>query len=154
VSWDDAKEYIAWLTRITGKEYRLLTEAEWEYPARRPPIPGVTKSGKVTPTVMVVGATGTKRRHQSAHLNPNAFGLYDMHGNVYEWVEDAWHDNYSGAPVGASAWLEGADASERVLRGSSWFGSPQSLRAAYRFGDFSYVRYSYFGIRLARTLNA
>ena len=151
VSWDDAQAYVSWLSAKTGQSYRLLSEAEWEYVAR--------------------AGTGTKyswgNQFDSAKANnngsttrpvgsyePNGFGLYDVHGNVLEWVEDCWHDDYNGAPTDGSAWTSGSDCSRRVLRGGAWYYNPGALGAAYRSwlgtGDRDDDR---VGFRLARTLS-
>ena len=157
MSWDDAKEYIAWLTRITGKEYRLLTEAEWEYAARAGATTAYSWGDEIGDgNANCDGCASHWDNKQTAPVGsfkPNAFGLYDMHGNVYEWVEDPWHDNYSGAPVDGSAWLEGGEASRRVVRGGSWDDDPPYLRAAFRDRNSSDRRYYNLGFRLARTLN-
>ena len=115
VSWRDVEQYVGWLSQLTGKEYRLLTEAEWEYAAR---------AGASTPYSWGEDpATGDancdgcgshwdlKQTAPVGSFKPNAFGLHDMHGNVWEWVEDSWHDNYDGAPSDGSAWLQGGDPS-------------------------------------------
>jgi formylglycine-generating enzyme required for sulfatase activity len=165
VSWDDAKQYVAWLARITGKEYRLLTEAEWEYAARA----GTTTAyswgddiGKGNANCYGCGSQWDVQTAPVGSFTPNDFGLYDMHGNVHEWVEDVWHGNYSGAPVGGSAWLEGADRRQRVIRGGAWSNHPPYLRAAfrgwetfdyYRNGNVDNVGVNNVGFRLARTLN-
>jgi formylglycine-generating enzyme required for sulfatase activity len=81
----------------------------------------------------------------------NAFGLHDMHGNLWEWVQDVWHDNYAGAPGDGSAWLTGGDQSNRVLRGGSWFDAPQYLRSAYRYRNWPDNRIDVTGFRIART---
>ena len=81
----------------------------------------------------------------------NAFGLYDMQGNVWEWVQDVWHDSYSGAPGDGSAWVTGGDQSRRGRRGGSWFNSPLDLRSAYRIRDSPDMRFGFFGFRIART---
>jgi Sulfatase-modifying factor enzyme 1 len=133
VSWDDAKEYVAWLSRITGKDYRLLSEAEWEYAAR---------AGTTTPyswgdnigkgNANCRGCDSQWDGKQTAPVGsfkPNAFGLYDMHGNVIEWVEDRWHESYGGAPTDGTAWLQDGDASRPIVRGGSWVSGPQDLRA-------------------------
>jgi formylglycine-generating enzyme required for sulfatase activity len=170
VSWEQAKDYVAWLSRMTGKPYRLLTEAEWEYAAR-----GVTSADAPHPPY----PWGDKASHEYANYGtdqccngriegrdewfytapvgkfpPNAFGLHDMHGNVWEWVEDIWHDNYRGAPVDRSAWTEGGgeDASRRVVRGGSWNSVPQFLRSAVRYGNSTDVRDFNLGFRVGRTL--
>jgi formylglycine-generating enzyme required for sulfatase activity len=139
VSWDDAKQYVAWLSRITGKEYRLLSEAEWEYAARA----GTTTTyswgddiGKGNANCDGCGSQWDNRQTAPVgSFKPNAFGLHDMHGNVWEWVEDPWHDSYEGAPADGSPWVKDGDASRRVVRGGSWNNDPQSLRAADRGGD-------------------
>ena len=86
-------------------------------------------------------------------FSSNGFGLYDMHGNVWEWVEDCWHDSYSGAPTDESAWTTGGDCSSRVFRGGSWHYEPWFLRSAYRFGASTDLRFSFYGFRVARTLS-
>jgi formylglycine-generating enzyme required for sulfatase activity len=156
VTWDDAKEYIAWLNRITGKEYRLLTEAEWEYAARA----GATTAyfwddeiGQANANCVGCGSQWDgKQTSPVGSFKANAFGLYDMHGNVYEWVEDTWHDSYKGAPVDGTAWLQGGDARSRVVRGGSWNSIPRVPRAASRYRNSTDGRNNLFGFRLARTL--
>jgi formylglycine-generating enzyme required for sulfatase activity len=156
VSWDDAKEYVAWLSRKTGKAYRLLTEAEWEYAARA----GTTTRyywgddiGKNNAKCNACGSQwGGKQTAPVGSFKPNAFGLYDMAGNVWEWVEDVYHDNYAGAPTNGSAWLQGGDASRRVVRGGSWYVDPLFLRAAVRYRYASDDRSINLGFRVARTL--
>jgi formylglycine-generating enzyme required for sulfatase activity len=144
VSWEDAKGYVAWLARKTGKTYRLLSEAEREY---------VTRAGTTTPfwwgpSMSVTQANGDGRtpyadgptgeyRQKTVPVDsfaPNPWGLYQVHGNVYDWVEDCWHNNYAGAPTDGSAWVSG-DCSRRVLRGGSWGNVPRDLMAAIRFRD-------------------
>jgi formylglycine-generating enzyme required for sulfatase activity len=161
VNWDDAKGYAAWLSRKTGKTYRLLSEAEREY---------VTRAGTTTPfwwgsSIMprqanfdgnytyAGGAKGEYRQKTVPvdSFEPNPWGLYQVHGNVYDWTEDCWNDSNIGNPGNGSARTTG-DCSRRVLRGGSWFYYPQFLRAAYRDGGTSYFRFNYFGFRLARTL--
>jgi formylglycine-generating enzyme required for sulfatase activity len=104
VSWEDAKAYVGWLSEVTGKDYRLLTEAEWEYAARA----GTTTryfwgDDPATGDANCDGCGGGWTREQTAPVGsfkPNAFGLHDMNGNVWEWVEDSWHETYDGAPLG------------------------------------------------------
>jgi formylglycine-generating enzyme required for sulfatase activity len=157
VSWDDAKQYVAWLSRITGKEYRLLTEAEWEYAARA----GTTTtyswgddSGKGNANCSGCGSKWDgEQTSPIGSFKANAFGLNDMHGNVFEWVEDFWHTSYEGAPVDGTAWLKGGEASLRVFRGGSWDTDPHLLHAAYRSWVATAFRSDNLGFRLARTLN-
>jgi formylglycine-generating enzyme required for sulfatase activity len=106
-SWHDAKQYVAWLSELTRKEYRLLTEAEWEYAARaRTATRYYWADDPRGGNANCDGCGSSWDRQQTAPVGsfkPNAFGLYDMLGNVWEWVEDSWHENYSGAPIDASA---------------------------------------------------
>ena len=156
VSWDGAKLYVAWLSRVTGKEYRLPTEAEWEYAARagmssryswgdEPGIGHANCNG--------CGSAWNLQTAPVGSFQPNAFALLDMHGNVWEWVEDVWHDSYEGAPVDGSAWLEGGDANFRVVRGGSWHNEPELVRSAVRFERHRKVQFDTLGFRVARTLN-
>jgi formylglycine-generating enzyme required for sulfatase activity len=162
MSWDDAMEYVTWLSQTTGKTYRLLTEAEWEYAARAgstSPFPlgeainadqanfqtsfdpdGSNREGKYREQPVAVGS-----------FAPNAFGLYDMEGNVSEWVQDAWHENYADAPTDGSVWA-GGDTSLRVLRGGSWYSFPPDLRSASRRADQPDHRSPEIGFRVARSL--
>jgi formylglycine-generating enzyme required for sulfatase activity len=151
VSWDDARQYVDWLSRSTGKQYRLLTEAEWEYAAR---------AGTTTP--LSFGDYSYKRicdyakfadastrfawkddrcssnvGHGAAPVGrhrPNPWGLHDMHGNVWEWVEDCWHASYNGAPTDGMPWLEAnnGDCAHRITRGGSWRNAVQDLRVTAR----------------------
>jgi formylglycine-generating enzyme required for sulfatase activity len=157
VSWGDAKQYVGWLSRLTGKEYRLLTEAEWEYAARAGA--NTRYSWGDDPGMGNANCDGCGSQwdlRQTAPVGsfkPNAFGLYDMHGNVWEWVEDSWHENYDGAPTDASAWLRGGDSSFRVARGGSWRNeSTRSIRAAVRAERHANVRFDTLGFRVARTI--
>jgi formylglycine-generating enzyme required for sulfatase activity len=162
INWDDAKAYADWLSRKTGKTYRLLSEAEREY---------VTRAGTTTAfwwgeTISTSQANydgnysfrgGTKEEYRQKTVPvdsfaPNPWGLYNVHGNVWEWVEDVWHEDYEDAPADGSAWVQGGDASRRVVRGGSWLNVPQSLRSATRNSSSSDLRVSYLGFRVARTL--
>jgi len=148
VSWHDAKDYVAWLSRKTGKSYRLLSGAEWEYAARA----GTTTRHAFGDTITASQAKyGGGRTVEVGSFPANKFGLHDMHGNVWEWVEDNWHPNYEGAAIDGSAW-PGGDASLRVLRGGSWSSNPDYLRSAKRLRSPPGLRDSLFGLRLARTL--
>ncbi|MCI0735253.1 MAG: formylglycine-generating enzyme family protein [Beijerinckiaceae bacterium] len=157
VSWDDAKQYIGWLSQLTGKEYRLLTEAEWEHAARA----GATTryfwgDHPGNGNANCDGCGSRWDREQTAPVGsfkPNAFGVYDAHGNVWEWVEDSWHDSYDAAPADGAAWLGRDDLSYRVVRGGSWRNDPPLVRSAVRVKRNKGVRFDTLGFRLARTLN-
>jgi formylglycine-generating enzyme required for sulfatase activity len=151
VSWDQAKTYAAWLSRRTGKTYRLLSEAEREY---------VTRAGTTTPywwgasiSASQANYSGAVKRTVPVDLfQPNPFGLYQVHGNVWEWTEDCYADSYNGAPADGSARLS-ANCKLRVLRGGSWHNNPPSLRAATRINGAEKVfRTSGVGFRVGRTL--
>ena len=158
VSWRNAKAYVAWLTRITGKPYRLLSDAEWEYAARA----GTTTrwfcgdDPSCLDGVAWYRANSGKRTHPVGSKRANAFGIHDVHGSLWEWVENCWHPDYRGAPSDGSAWTTdttGKDCSEfadHVLRGGSWASTAWTLRIANRFGN--YHETSIFGIRVARDL--
>ena len=165
ISWSDAAAYAAWLAQITGEDYRLPSAAEWEYAAR---------AGTDTPWYW-----GSAVEDQCLHANaadeaidfpwsaacndnhpktslvgllrPNAFGLYDVLGNAWEWVQDCFHWSYDGAPADGAAW-EGGDCPARVMRGASWASTPKFLRAAHRAGERADFRSDYTGFRVARTL--
>jgi formylglycine-generating enzyme required for sulfatase activity len=155
ISWDDAKQYVAWLSRITGKEYRLLSEAEWEYAARsgRQTRFSFSEDDAALGQYAWYKANSEKLTHPVGQLKPNAFGLYDMHGNVDEWVEDPWHEGYEGAPKDGSPWVKDGDAKRHVVRGGAWLNSAGFLHVSNRIWLPSDGRYDYVGLRLARTLN-
>jgi formylglycine-generating enzyme required for sulfatase activity len=157
VSWSDAKQYAGWLSRVTGKEYRLLTEAEWEYGARASSMSRYSwgeEPGKGNANCDGCGSRWDLQQTAPAgSFKPNAFGLHDMHGNVWEWVEDSWHGTYDGAPTDGSAWLQGGDPSYRVTRGGSWRNDPELVRAAIRAKRITGVRFDTLGFRVARTLS-
>lgn len=152
VSWEDAQEFIQRLSEKTGRQYRLPSEAEWEYACRAGgahlycggdnPDSVSWYGGMATPA----GNSG-KTTNPVATRQPNAFGLYDMSGNVWEWVEDSYHENYDGAPTDGSAWQ--GDGALRVPRGGSW---SYLQRAAKRGGSEPTYRFGTIGFRLARTL--
>ena len=158
VSWEDAQEYVAWLSRQTGQTYRLLSEAEWEYVARAGSSTAYSwgneiGSNRANCSGYSFGTCGDQwgNTAPAGSFAANAFGVYDMHGNVWEWVEDCWNGSYEGAPSDGSAWQTG-DCSARVLRGGSWFVIPSNLRSASRFGDSTGDRSLSRGFRVARTL--
>ena len=161
VSWDDAQSYVRWLSKKTGKRYRLLSESEWEYAARagtRTPFhTGSTIStGRANYAGYAVYGSGREGVYREktvpvGSFPANAWGLHDVHGNVWEWVEDCWNENYQGAPRDGSAWVSG-DCSDRVLRGGSWLNEPGVLRSANRNWSGTGNRVINSGFRVARTL--
>ena len=158
VSWEDAQEYVRWLSRKTGKSYRLLSEAEWEYVARAGSTTKYPWGDDIGTNKANCNGCGSqwdnKRTAPVGSFEPNAFGLFDTAGNVWEWVKDCWNENYNGAPGDGSAWTSG-DCNRRVVRGGSWYGNPRGIRSANRSGLDTGVRGSYFsfGFRVARTLD-
>jgi formylglycine-generating enzyme required for sulfatase activity len=155
VSWKDAQAYIDWLGRETGQPYRLPSEAEWEYAARAGTTTRYAFGDAITPKDANYGLNVGKTTEVGTYP-PNAFGLYDMHGNVWEWVEDVWHDSYSGAPTDGSAWTDGKgenSSRNRVDRGGSWDDYQRSYRSAGRNWIEPDIRYVNLGFRVARTLD-
>ena len=155
VSWDDAKEFTRWLSKKTGKSYRLPSEAEWEYAARG----GSTTAywwgkdvGEGRAQCAECGTTKTGRTAPAGSFQPNSFGLYDTSGNAAEWVEDCWTPSYRGAPGDGSAWTSG-DCSLRVLRGGSFSDKAGALRSSARFRYDEGVRYYANGFRVMRDIN-
>jgi len=146
VSRFDALEFIQKLSEKTGKQYRLPSEAEWEYACRA----GVQQTFCGSDDANAVAWFEENSSHPVAGKQPNAWGLYDMSGNVWEWVEDPPHDNYFGAPADGSVW-EG-DVTFRGVRGGSWYSAPQYGRAAVRGKYVPRTRFNDGGFRLARTL--
>jgi len=151
VSWDDATAYCQWLSERTGRNYRLPTEAEWEYAARggRDSKGYTYAGGDDLDAVAWYYGNANGKTHPVAQKQANELGLYDMSGNVYEWVQDCWHDSYAGAPKDGSAWTSG-DCDRRVLRGGSWSFINLICRVAFRFWYFPDFRYLNFGFRLAQ----
>lgn len=171
VNWNDAKAYVSWLSRKTKKNYRLLSEAEWEYVARAKTNTPFWWGQSILTSQANYNGANYKGYGQNGHDNSkgseesfrqktvpvfsfkaNEFGLYNVHGNVWEWVEDCWHDNYHGAPTDGTAWTKAGDCSKPVLRGGSWFERPKDLRSAERMYGIATYRFSNSGFRVARTL--
>jgi formylglycine-generating enzyme required for sulfatase activity len=154
VSWEDIQGYLRWLSDRTGHRYRLPSEAEWEYACRA----GTTTAYHFGPTVTHYDANFGRKLGKTAEAisySPNAWGLYNMHGNVWEWCQDCWNGDYVGAPVDGSAWHTARhswDDSYRVVRGGSCSGIPAVLRSANRFRIRSVFRVYDVGFRVARTL--
>lgn len=146
VSWDDAQEFIRKPNaRNDGYVYRLPTKSEWEYACRA----GTTGDYAGNLDAMAwYNANSNKSTHAVGSKQPNSFGLYDMHGNVWEWCENWYHDSYNGAPADGSAWLSGGEQKYRVLRGGSWIISADLLRSAYRSYNTPVTRYYYIGFRV------
>ncbi len=149
VSWNDANEFIQKLNAKTGKQYRLPSEAEWEY-ACRAGMQNEYCGGDNANSVAWYYATSGESTHPVATKQPNAWGLYDMSGNVWEWVEDIYHPDYIGAPTDGSAWQ--GDGVKRVLRGGSWFLYAFGVRPTYRNFNLPTFRYYDIGFRVAATL--
>jgi formylglycine-generating enzyme required for sulfatase activity len=151
VSWDDAKQYASWLSRVTGKGYRLLSEAEWEYAAGAGSGSSFNDEAQLDKYAWYSANSDCMTHPVGAKL-PTVFDLYDMYGNVWEWVEDTWHSSYEGAPADGSAWI-GGDTRWRVIRGGAWNSEPGQLRPANRSRNTVGTRDNNTGFRLARTLN-
>ncbi len=164
VSWDDAQRFCVRLARLTGRPYRLPGEAEWEYACR---------AGTVTPfacgytlTTDLANYNGEFRfadepkgvyRHvttEGGAFPPNPFGLYDMHGNLWEWCADPWHESYRGAPPNGGVWELGGEPSLKVLRGGSWHDTPQVCRSAVRLKLPGSVGEEICGFRVALSADA
>ena len=146
VAWDEAQSFIKKLNeRGDGFTYRLPSEAEWEYACRA----GTTGdyAGDLNDMAWYLD-NSEKGTHPGGRKKPNAFGLYDMHGNVWEWCQDTYHQNYKGAPTDGSAWVEGGEPNSRVLRGGSWLYDATLLRSAYRYGFVQEHRSYSLGIRV------
>jgi len=161
VSWDDAQQYVAWLSRMTGKPYRLLSDAEFEYAARagtQTAYPWGDDIGENNANCVGCGSpwTGSAGTWQTAPVGSfaaNRFGLYDMVGNVWKWVQDCYHPNYNGAPTDGSTWT-GGDCTARVVRGGFWGGGPEFVRPAFRDRNSANLRDYTLGFRVGRTLVA
>ena len=156
VSWYGARAYCQWLSQQTGQNYRLPSEAEWEYAAR-----GAEQGAKdnflysgsstIDEVAWYDGNSGNQT-HEVGKQQPNQLGLYDMSGNVYEWCADPWHNTYDNAPKDGRVWEEGGDNSIRVLRGGSWGSSARVCRVAYRLIIDPDNRGNDGGFRVARDL--
>ncbi|MCU0541122.1 MAG: bifunctional serine/threonine-protein kinase/formylglycine-generating enzyme family protein [Oscillatoriaceae cyanobacterium Prado104] len=159
VSWDDAIEFCARLSQFTGQNYRLPSEAEWEYACRASTTTPFYFGATITPDLVNYNGNypyggaekGIYREKTTAagSFPANSFGLYDMHGNVWEWCQDIWHDDYRDAPTDGSAWETDGDGKYRLLRGGSWCYLARDCRAARREKNSPDTRNSYVGFRVA-----
>ena len=162
ITWFDALQYVGWLSEATGKRYRLPSEAEWEYACRAGTKTAFNTGDTIATTQANFDGTFTYNggprgefRHGTTKVDtfaPNAWGLHDMHGNVWEWVQDVVHENYEGAPVDGSAWETGGDQVRRILRGGSWLYNPRYLRSALRNGFSAVLANDIVGLRVVREL--
>ena len=155
VSWHDAQQFLSWLSAETGEPYRLPSEAEWEYAARAGAVTRYWWGNEVGRGRANCDGCGSEwdgeRTAPVGSFWANAFDLHDMHGNVWEWVEDCWNDSYRGAPTNGIARRSG-DCDRRVSRGGSWFNNPWIMRSANRSGSSSGIRANGLGLRVARSL--
>lgn len=152
VSWNEAQAYVRWLSRKTGRSYRLPSEAEWEYAARAGGTAQYPWGAEVVPGLAICWSHCGTDADQPAPVGstrPNAFGLYDMHGNVWEWVEDCSNPDYGGAPRDGSAWEEG-DCGSRMARGGGWRNFSSDMRSAIRFALPPNIQYTVLGLRIVR----
>ena len=154
VSWNDCQNFLAKLKeKLPGQTFRLPTEAEWEYACRA----GTTTEYNFGDSDAALVDSAWDRNNSGARTHPvgekapNAWGLYDMHGEVWEWCRDLWHSSYDGAPADGAAWIQDGDAWYRVVRGGSWNNYATSLRAARRVRNLPSLRLDYYGVRLVRT---
>ncbi len=162
VSWHDAQLYLQWLSEKTGQQYRLPSEAEWEYACRAGTHTAFSFGDQITPEhanydghfTYNDGPKGSSHGGTTrvGSYQPNPWGLFDMHGNVWEWTQDTAHDNYIGAPADGSAWEQGGDQARRILRGGAWLYQPRYLRSALRNGYSALLANDVVGFRVARKL--
>ncbi|MEJ2179614.1 MAG: formylglycine-generating enzyme family protein [Gammaproteobacteria bacterium] len=167
VTWYDAQNYIEWLSEQTGERYQLPAETQWEYAAR-----AGTKTAFHTGDCIHTDQANFHGRYEFGDcplpplyrgkttpvgsFEPNAWGLYDVHGNIFEWTRDCWHTNYVGAPDDESGWMyegDNVECERRVLRGGSWSGRPADIRSAARSRNFANFKSIFIGFRVVRDLN-
>ena len=158
ISWHEAVEFCARLSKYMGRQYRLPSEAEWEYACRGNTITPFHFGDTITSDLVnhdgnYTYALAPKGKYRQGttpvgSFPPNAFGLYDMHGNVWEWCADSWHDSYDCAPCDGKVWHEAGDDKMRVMRGGSWFNVPRFCRSALRYKGESTLRDVFIGFRV------
>ncbi len=163
ISWHDAQRYLDWLNQETGQGYRLPSEAEWEYACRAGTKTAFSFGDTITTDLANYDGNYTYNgspsglfrngTSEAGSFGANPWGLFEMHGNVWEWVQDVVHDNYDGAPNDGSAWQDGGDQSRRILRGGSWLYNPRYLRSALRNGFSALLCNDIVGFRVARRLD-
>ncbi len=162
VSWDDAKEFCEKASQKTGKLIRLPSETEWEYACRAGTTTPFYFGETITPDLVNYDGNNPygdapKGEYRQKTVNvdsfsPNAWGLYQVHGNVWEWCEDVWHDNYNGIPQDGSAWLSDGEQSKRLLRGGSWFSSAFYCRSAIRSRRDAGISSYFIGFRVVASV--
>jgi formylglycine-generating enzyme required for sulfatase activity len=156
VSFNDAQQFVAWLAKETRMNFRLPTEAEWEYAARGGTRTKYWWGDSLQPgMVNCKGCNGDQNARQISKVEaykPNPFGLYDMGGNVAQWVADCWHKNYQGAVADGSAWVDSGSCIFHVIRSGSWRNAPNDVRSASRDYYDGRIRYPMHGFRVARSL--
>ena len=151
VSWEEAELYVKWLSTKTGQGYRLLSETEWEYVARSKSTAAFSTGSKLTNANHNRNVGRQGRTTRVGKYEPNDYGLFDVHGNVAEWVADCWHDSYNDAPIDGSAWITNCtDQDKRVVRGGGWNSHPNVCRSASRVGYTPEGR-RHVGFRVAKT---
>ncbi|NEO52928.1 MAG: SUMF1/EgtB/PvdO family nonheme iron enzyme [Okeania sp. SIO3B5] len=163
VSWNDATKYCQKLSQKTGKKYSLPSESQWEYACRAGTTTPFYFGETITSELASYDGTSTyadepkgKYRKETTNVGkfpPNAFGLYDMHGNVWECCQDVWHSNYNGAPTDGSAWETGGDSNYRILRGGSWINNSFNCRSARRNDNDADYRDNYRGFRVVSSVS-
>jgi formylglycine-generating enzyme required for sulfatase activity len=164
VTWHEAQEFCQRLSQETGKTYRLPSEAEWEYACRAKTTTAFHFGETITADLANYDASntygngpkGTYRQQTTdvGSFSPNAFGLYDMHGNLYEWCADRWHQNYNGAPTDGSVWESGGNTELRLIRGGSWVSYPWNCRSANRFRGGLDSQDRFYGFRVVSSPSA
>jgi len=167
VSWQDAQRYLEWLSEQTGEHYRLPSESEWEYAARAGTVTAFNTGDCISSQQAnfhgrsefgdcPVSQLYRGRVIEVGSFKPNAWGLYDMHGNLFEWIQDCWHENYNDAPVNGTAWMNtgsDVDCDLHVLRGGSWSGRPVDIRSGARSHNMAAFKSIFIGFRVVRDLN-